>query len=147
MSSVDDTIKRQLAHEIAKTKVPIKFNHIKDYEQVDEGIYKVTLDEKYKIVEKLKKAMSTEFLVYSGARLPYLGEEIIMTEGQEDYRTPPVYGFSTVMNSVKGRKTESGSLKIIPSAFIVYNNKKEADKTDKMCALSMDEKVYGRKRN
>lgn len=133
--SLDTKIRQLLAYNISKTKVPIRFNEIESYEEVFPNAYKVRLDEKYKTVKKLQKAMEIDFIVYVGAVLPYQGEEIIMVEGQEDYKTTPVYGFSTVM---------FGKSKRVPSAFIMYHNNKEADKTDKLCALSLDHKIYNR---
>lgn len=133
--SVEDRIRQLLAYNISKTKVPIRYNEILSFEEVFTNVFKVRLDDKYKTVKKLQKAMEIEFLVYVGAKLPYQGEEIIMVEGQEDYITPPVYGFSTVM---------FGKSKRVPSAFIMYENNKEAEKTDKLCALSLDHKVYNR---
>lgn len=146
--SVEDQMKKNIADTIAvNTKVPIKQNHIKSFENVSDGVYKVTLDEKYKIVDKLKKAMDINLLVFTGAELSYLGDEILMDEGQEDYVTKPLYGFSTTMYSIKDKSLVNGERKLIPSAFVCYVNKKEADKTDKMVALSHDEKKYNRRRN
>lgn len=145
--SVESEIKKSIADTIAvNTKVPIKFNHIKGFENVANNVYKVQLDEKYKIVDKLKKAMDIDLLVFTGAKLSYLGDEIIMAENQDDYLTPPVFGFSTTMYSIKDKKLVNGQRKTIPSAFVRYANGKEADKTDKMVVLSHDEKQYNRRR-
>lgn len=145
--SVENEIKKSIADTIAvNTKVPIKFNHIKGFENVANNVYKVQLDEKYKIVDKLKKAMDIDLLVFTGAKLSYLGDEIIMAENQDDYLTPPVFGFSTTMYSIKDKKLVNGQRKTIPSAFVRYANGKEADKTDKMVVLSHDEKQYNRRR-
>lgn len=133
--SVEDKIRQVLAYNVSKTKVPLRYNEILDFEEIFPHAYKVTLDPKYKTVKKLQKAMEIEFIVYVGASLPYQGEEIIMIEGQDEYVTPPVYGFSTVM---------FGKTKRVPSAFIMYDGGKEAEKTDKLCALSLDNKVYNR---
>lgn len=133
--SVEDRIRQLIAYNISKTRVPIRFNEIKSFEEVQRNVYKVTLDDKYKNVQKLTKAMKIEYVVYTGAELNYVGDEIIMVEGQEDYVTPPVYGFSTIMQ---------GKSKAVPSAFIMYENGKEAEKVDKMCALSHDSAIYGR---
>lgn len=145
--SVESEIKKSIADTIAvNTKVPIKFNHIKGFENVANNVYRVQLNEKYKIVDKLKKAMDIDLLVFTGAKLSYLGDEIIMAENQDDYLTPPVFGFSTTMYSIKDKKLVNGQRKTIPSAFVRYANGKEADKTDKMVVLSHDEKQYNRRR-
>lgn len=133
--SVDDKIKQLIAYNVSKTRVPLRYNEIESFEEVQPNMYKVSLNTSYKTVKKLQKAMLTDFIVYTGAKLSYVGDEIIMVEGQEDYVTPPVYGFSTVM---------FGKNKRVPSAFIMYEGGKEAEKVDKMCALSQDAQVYGR---